>query len=323
MQIKSPEITVLMPAYNAGKYIREAIDSVLAQTYDNFELLIINDGSTDDTAKVVLSYEDPRIVLINKEHGGIAAALNTGLRLSETPYIARFDADDICMPQRLETQLNFLRDHPDYALVGSDAEYILENGEFLFGFKCIAHSNDEVQKNLYVYCPFIHSSVMYKRDEVILVGGYNVHAHNFEDYLLWINLAKTGKMQNLREPLIKVRFNPASVTIDEKWRGERFRQLKKQATLRGSITEEEGNELLEIIQKQSGHKIKHGAYHALCGKKFLANNYQPKKARSHVRKAIGIRPMRLDNYLLYAVSYLPEPVIAWLYKFSRNRLRTE
>jgi glycosyltransferase involved in cell wall biosynthesis len=320
MQTKRPDITVLMPAYNAGKYIREAIESVLQQTYQNFELLIINDGSTDDTLSVALSFDDPRIALVSKEHQGIATALNTGLRLAAAPYIARFDADDVCMPNRLEKQLNFLQDHPDYVLVGSDAEYVLENGEFLFDFKCIAHSNDEVQNNLYVYCPFIHSSVMYCRDEVIGTGGYNTHAHNFEDYLLWTALAKTGKLQNLREPLIKVRLNAASITIDEKWRGERFRQLKRQATTRGSITEDEGNELLEIIRRQDVRKIKEGAYHALCGKKFLANNYQPKKARSHVRRAIRVRPLRFDNYLLYAVSYLPERLILWLHQLNPNRL---
>lgn len=320
MPNKRPIISVLMPAYNAGKYIREAIISVLAQSCEDFELLIINDGSTDDTGRIVGLFDDPRVILINKEHGGIAAALNMGLRLAQAPYIARFDADDICLPQRLEKQLNFLEDHPDYVLVGSDAEYILENGDFLFSFQCIAHSNDEVQKNLYVYCPFIHSAVMYKREDVIKTGGYNAHAHNFEDYLLWANLAKTGKLQNLREPLIKVRLNASSVTIDEKWRGERFRQLKRQATTRGSITEEEGEELLTIIKKQDVRKVKEGAYHALCGKKFLANNYQPAKARRHVLKAISIRPFRLDNYLLYAVSYLPEPLILWLHKQSPNRL---
>jgi glycosyltransferase involved in cell wall biosynthesis len=314
------KITVLMPAYNAGKYIREAIESVLAQTHDDFELLIINDGSTDDTVSVVFSFNDPRIVLVNKDHHGIAEALNTGLRLADTYYIARFDADDICMPDRLEKQFNFLEDHPDYVLVGSDAEYILENGDFLFSFKCIAHSNEEAQQNLYVYCPFIHSSVMYKRYEVIKAGGYNAHAHHFEDYLLWTSLAKMGKLQNLREPLLKVRFNPASVTIDERWRGERFRQLKRQATTRGAITEEEGNELLAIIKRQDIGKMKEGAYHALCGKKFLADNYQPTKARGHVRMAIRVKPFRLDNYLLYAVSYLPEPFIAWLHKKSPNRL---
>jgi glycosyltransferase involved in cell wall biosynthesis len=257
---------------------------------------------------------------VNKEHEGIAQALNTGLRLADGHYVARFDADDICMPDRLEKQFNFLEDHPDYVLTGSDAEYILENGEYLFSFKCIAHSNEEIQRNMYVYCPFIHSSVMYNKHEVIKAGGYNVHAHNFEDYLLWTALAKMGKMQNLRESLIKVRFNPASVTIDEKWRGERFRKLKRDATTRGSITRKEGDEILAIIKKQDISKIKEGAYHALCCKKFLADNYQPSKARTHVRKAISIRPLRLDNYLLYAVSYMPESFIAWLHQLSPNRL---
>jgi len=309
-----------MPAYNAEKYIHEAIASVLAQTFSDFELVVINDGSTDETENIVSSFRDRRIVLVNKEHAGIASALNTGLRLAKAQYIARFDADDVCFPQRLEKQFNFLEDHPDYVLVGSDAEYILENGDFLFSFQCIAHSNEEVQRNLYVYCPFIHAAVMYKRDEVIKAGGYNVHAHNFEDYLLWTSLAKTGKLQNLREPLIRVRLNAGSVTIDEKWRGERFRQLKRQATTRGSITEEEGEEILSIIKRQNVSKIKEGAYHALCGKKFLANNYQPEKARRHVLKAISVRPLRLDNYLLYAVSYFPETFIAWLHKQSPNRL---
>lgn len=320
MPIDRPKITVLMPAYNAAKYIREAIASVLAQTFKDFELLVINDGSTDETENIVSSFYDPRIELVNKEHTGIASALNTGLRLANAPYIARFDADDICLPQRLEKQFNFLQDHPDYVLVGSDAEYILENGDFLFSFQCIAHSNEEVQKNLYVYCPFIHAAVMYKREDVIKAGGYDAHAHNFEDYLLWTSLAKIGKLQNLREPLIKVRLNAASVTIDEKWRGERFRQLKRQATTRGSITKEEGDELLDIIQRQNVSKIKEGAYHALCGKKFLANNYQPEKARRHVLKAISVRPFRLDNYLLYAASFFPETLIAWLHKQSPNRL---
>jgi len=108
MPTERETITVLMPAYNAGSYIREAIVSILEQTYTDFELLIVNDGSTDNTISVVMSFNDPRIVLVNKDHHGIAAALNTGLRLCDTYYIARFDADDICMPDRLEKQFNFL-----------------------------------------------------------------------------------------------------------------------------------------------------------------------------------------------------------------------
>src|ERR1700761_7286076 len=96
-----PQITVLMPAYNAGKYIAEAIASVLGQTFGDFELLIVNDGSTDDTLDIINSFDDKRIRVISQPNQGVAAALNTGLKHAKAEYIARFDADDICLPQRL------------------------------------------------------------------------------------------------------------------------------------------------------------------------------------------------------------------------------
>ncbi|MGZ3756973.1 MAG: glycosyltransferase family 2 protein [Mucilaginibacter sp.] len=315
-----PAITVLMPAYNAERYIGEAIDSVLQQTFSDFELVIVNDGSTDGTEQVIRAFEDERIVLINQPNTGVAAALNTGLKYARAPYIARFDADDVCYPQRLEKQFNFLQHNPDYILIGSDADYILENNEFLFHFKCIAHTHEEIRQKLYFYCPFVHPTVMYKKQNVCDAGGYPADAHNFEDYLLWTSIALQGKLYNLPEPLIKYRLNSTSVTMDERWRGKRFRQLKRRAVLRGSITEEEGAELLAIIREQDVPKIKQASYHALCGKKFLADNYQPQKARDHVKKAITIFPFRLDNYLLYTLSYFPESLLAWLHKLSPNRL---
>ncbi|MDB4925820.1 glycosyltransferase [Mucilaginibacter sp.] len=316
----NPCITVLMPAYNTEKYISEAIESVLQQTHTDFELIIVNDGSTDGTKAIINSYKDERIILIDQPNMGVAAALNTGLKYSKAPYIARFDADDVCHPQRLEKQIKFLLENPEYILVGSDADYILENNDFLFHFQCIAHSHQEIMEKLYFYCPFMHPTVMYKKANVANAGGYPTDAHNFEDYLLWTAIAKEGKFCNLAEPLIKYRLNSASVTIDERWRGKRFRELKRDAIKRGHITAEEGNELLAIIKSQDVRKIKEGSYHALCGKKFLANNYQPEKAREHVKKAISIWPLRLDNYLLYTVSYLPEKFILWLHKMSPNKL---
>jgi glycosyltransferase involved in cell wall biosynthesis len=316
----NPHITVLMPAYNTQKYIGQAIESVLKQTYTNFEFVIVNDGSTDSTRDIISSYNDERIVLIDQPNMGVAAALNTGLIHSRAPYIARFDADDICHPQRLEKQIQFLLNNPDYILVGSDADYILENGDFLFRFNCIAYTHQQIMEKMYFYCPFMHPTVMYKKDSVCNAGGYPVDAHNFEDYLLWTSIAKKGKFYNLAEPLIKYRLNSTSVTIDEKWRGRRFRALKRAAINRGYVTEPEGNELLTIIKSQDVRKIKEGSYHALCGKKFLTNNYQPAKAREHVKKAITCSPFRFDNYLLYTLSYLPEILISWLHKMSPNKL---
>jgi glycosyltransferase involved in cell wall biosynthesis len=307
------KVTVLMPAYNAAKYIAEAVNSVLQQTFRNFELLIIDDGSIDNTVAEIRRYNDSRIRLIECEHQGVAKILNKGLEESKGLYIARFDADDICDPLRLEKQFDFLNSNPDYVLCGSDAEYIAENGEHLFYFRCIGHTHEEIADQLYAYCPVIHSAVMYRKEAILKAGGYPVDAHNFEDHLLWIQTMKYGKYCNLPERLIKVRFNPASVTIDEKWRGIRFRQLKKKVLNQGFVTPAEGKELWFIIKGQENRKIKEGAYYALCGKKFLINNHQPLKARLHLSKAIRIYPLRLDNYVLYLLTYFPKPFIRWLH----------
>jgi glycosyltransferase involved in cell wall biosynthesis len=309
------KISVLMPAYNAGKYIREAIHSVLAQTYPHFELLIINDGSVDDTAGIIASFTDPRIHVIHHEmNKGIAAALNTGLLHARADYIARFDADDICFPRRLEIQFHFLSTHPGYIVTGSDAEYIDEGGEHLFHFTCNGHVHTQILKKIYSHCPFIHSAVMYRKDAVLSAGGYSVHAHNFEDYFLWVRLHNYGKFHNLPQPLIRVRFNPHSATIDEKRRGRLFRKMKREIIHRGTITEQEGSVLHALIKSQDVHKIKESAYYTLCGKKYLVNNHQPVKARALLAKAIRIHPLRLDNYALYLVSFFPPSFITRLHK---------
>jgi glycosyltransferase involved in cell wall biosynthesis len=320
MREKNAHVTVLMPAYNAEKYIEEAIDSVLQQSFTDFELLIVNDGSTDGTEEIIKSFSDVRIKLINQPHFGVAAALNIGLLNAVADLIARFDADDICMHHRLQEQVHFLHSHPDYVLVGSDAEYISEDGDHLFHFKCIGHTDEKIMQRIYFDCPFIHSAVMYRRDAVIKAGSYSLDAHNFEDYFLWMQLKKYGKFYNLSQQLIKVRFNPSSVTIDEKWRGNLFRKMKRDIIRRETITAEEGEELLSIIKSQDVQKIKDGAYYALCGKKFLIDNHQPKKARPFLSKAISVYPYRWDNYAFYVLSFFPKFFIGWLHQKNTGKI---
>ena len=319
MNHNNPSITVLMPAYNAEDYIAEAIESVLCQTFADFELLIINDGSTDSTKQIIASFHDSRIRLIDQENKGISAALNDGLQHAKAKYIARFDADDICRNDRLQKQYEFLLFNPDYIIVGSDAEYISETGDHLCFFSSKGHTHEEIMKDIYSACPLTHSSVMYKKQIVLRCGGYPVHAHTFEDYLLWIQICSYGKICNLSEPLIKVRFSPASVTIDEQWRGRRFRKLKTKIIKQGFITKAQGDEFLSIIKSQDTERIKKGSYHALCGKKYLINNHQPEKARIHIKKAIITYPLRIDNYLLLALSYSSQNWVQWLYKKSHQR----
>jgi glycosyltransferase involved in cell wall biosynthesis len=315
MNFEIPKITVLMPVYNGGRYIGDAVASVLQQTFSDFELLIVNDGSTDDTLNVIQSFDDPRIVVINQENKGIALALNYGLKYARAAFIARFDADDICYPERLQVQYDFMMANPDYSVIGSAADYIDMEGHFLFTHKPPAFSNDQLQQLKYEVCPFIHSCVLYKKDLIIANGGYNEYAYTFEDHFLWANILEGQKVCNLAQPLIKVRLNPESITIDEKWRPRKFRDIKYATLKSRTISKREGSLLAEIGEKQFSAKIKQGSYYALCGKKLLLNNFQPAKARVHVARAISISPFRLDNYLLYTVSYFPEAMINWLHKF--------
>lgn len=316
MQTDPPKITVLMPVYNAGKYIYDAINSVLSQTFTDFELLIINDGSTDDTEKIMESFNDPRISIVKQSNKGIAIALNTGLQLARTPYIARFDADDICYNDRLEIQYRFMTKNPGHIIAGSAVDYTDMDGNYIFTYLPPASTNEAIQKLNYANCPFIHSSVIYKKEIIVACGGYNMNAHNFEDHFLWRKAMEKGKVCNLPQPLMKVRINPQSVTIDERWRGKKFLAIKYRALKNSSITDSEGKELLEVLKHQDTRKIKEGSYYALLAKKFLWNNHQPQRARENLRKVLSINYLDWQSHFLLLVSYLPYPIILKLYRMS-------
>jgi glycosyltransferase involved in cell wall biosynthesis len=315
MTRNKPDITVLMPAYNAEKYIGTAIASVLRQTFTNFELLIVNDGSTDQTVRVIRRFHDPRIVVIDQPNQGVAAALNNGLKAAKAEYIARFDADDICMPERLQVQFEFLSTHPDYFVAGSDADYIDMHNEFVFAYTSPGYTNDEIQKKKYITCPFIHSTIIFKKQAVLEAGGYNIHAHTFEDHLLWPKVLKIGKGYNLPKTLVKVRLNPGSVTIDEKWRSRRFHKIKNNAIKNGDITKTEGEELTKVLKQQDIRKIKEGSYYELLAKKYLWNNYQPEKARENLKKTLRLKPMSISSYCLLFLSYMPHNFIQKVYSW--------
>ena len=125
----SPRVSVIMPAYNASDFIREAVDSILAQTFGDFELIILNDGSTDDTQAIVESYEDERIRLVNKANSGVASTLNEGLKLAKGEFIWRHDADDISLPQKLERQIQFMEEHPEFDLCATQIAFMTERGK--------------------------------------------------------------------------------------------------------------------------------------------------------------------------------------------------
>lgn len=313
-----PEITVLMPAYNAAAYIREAIESVLAQTYTAFEFLIVNDGSTDDTENIIRSYNDERIVLHNQANTGVIGALNKGLELAQGKYIARFDADDVCYPDRLQVQLDFMKEHPDYVLIGSASDFIDKDGNFLFKWEPDAFEHNDLEKIAYEVCPFDHPTVMYKREVAVSLNGYPKGAIHFEDHIFWTLFFTKGKMCNMHTALIKHRFNPESVTIDEKWRGPVFRDIKYKSIRQGYVTPEDETMLRSLLKKQDFGKYKEAAYYSMIGKKFLWNQYRPKDARRNLKQAILAQPGKPEPYLLYVFSFLPKSLINYIYNRSKK-----
>jgi glycosyltransferase involved in cell wall biosynthesis len=314
----TPAITVLMPAYNAAPHIAEAINSILHQTFADFELLIVNDGSTDGTEGIVRSYEDSRIVLINRANGGVAAALNTGLKVARGIYIARFDADDVCYPNRLTDQYNFMQAHTQYHIVGSGADYMDQSGNMIFTNIPFDLTKKRSHAALLRTCPFIHSSVIYRKDSILEFGGYNEHAHTFEDHLLWLQVLKKYQGFNLRQSLIKVRLTPESVTMDERWHHPIFRKIKLNALSKGFIDAVEGEVIDSILRAQRKDKVNYEAYYGILAKKFLWNNHDRELARQYLGKLLKITRYRFGPYGLLLLSALPGSVISNLYQIAKK-----
>lgn len=210
-QIK-PIISVLMPAYNAAEYIREAIDSILTQTFTDFEFIIINDGSTDSTEDIILSYSDKRIkYYANECNLGIVKTLNRGIDLSNGRYIARMDADDVSMPDRLEKQVHLLDVNPQ--IVASGTLYtILGDGSNIP--VDVATDTEDIRYDMAIYCQFAHSTMMIRKDTLDQYKlRYREEYKCAEDYKLWTELLQYGDMINIPEVLGYIRQCEEGISI--------------------------------------------------------------------------------------------------------------
>ncbi len=219
-----------MSVYNGAKYLREAIDSVLTQSMADFEFLIVNDGSMDNSLEIIKSYNDARIILLDNEKNlGLIASLNKGLAVARGKYLARFDADDICCSNRLEEQYNFLENNPDIAVCGSWAEIIDENGKAVDHYNYPPLENKAIKKYLFWHNPFIHPTVMVRREILAAAGGYNKKFKHIEDYELWTRVLAKFQGANIPQTLIKYRRHSGGITkknnLVMRWRGIMVRLL--------------------------------------------------------------------------------------------------
>lgn len=207
-----PTVSVVMPAYNAEKYIREAIDSILNQTYTDFEFIIINDGSTDRTKEIIQSYNDSRIVYLeNKENSGIVVTLNKGLDCATGEYIARMDSDDISEKERFEKQVAFMDKNKDIGLLGT--------GICIFGEeiqkqnRVFTTDSKQLKAELIFNACVAHPTVMIRR-EILEINHlrYNKEFAGAEDYCLWWEIAKVSNITTLPDALLNYRIHTSQIT---------------------------------------------------------------------------------------------------------------
>lgn len=260
------KVTVLMPVYNGEKYLSEAIESILQQTFTDYELLIINDGSNDRTVQIIEKYVDPRIRLIhNQENLGLISSLNKGLDLAQGQYIARMDCDDVCHPERLRKQVEFMDAHPEIGVCGTWVELIGEKS----GVWRYPIDHDEIRASLILESVLAHPSVIIRKSKFKEYKLYYDPAYmHAEDFELWHRCSDHFLLANLPEVLLKYRITASSTSRSNRDKQlESLRQIyeKSLASLNIALTEDDYKIHLAI----STHNYSNNRLFILKAKRWL------------------------------------------------------
>lgn len=207
-----PKVSILMPVYNAEQYLAQAIESIITQSLTDWELILVNDGSTDGSESIIKRYKDNRIYYLkNKENIGLIKTLNLGIDYCSGEYIARMDADDMSFCDRLEHQVDFLDKHPSHIMCGTNA-LVINNYDDVTGRIRNLPDNDLLQINLLFSVPFIHPSMMIRR-EILVNNRYDEAYKHVEDYELWCRIARQGLIANLKKELFLYRWHDSNVSV--------------------------------------------------------------------------------------------------------------
>jgi len=217
-------ISVVMSVYNGESFVRRSVESILNQTYTDFELLIANDGSTDNTYSILSSLEenDNRVKIINQENIGLTKTLNKLILMARGQLIARQDADDWSDPKRLESQYKYLKENPDVILLGTNY-FDVDTSERIGR----VYSREYIEQNIFLYNPFVHSSVMFRKAKFEILGGYDENLETNQDFDLWIRMCNYGGIDILPHPLVKRYIHGGMIS-----RKKRFLQRKNSLLIR-------------------------------------------------------------------------------------------
>jgi len=208
-----PQVSVVIPVWNGERYLKQAIESILAQDFADFELIVVDDGSTDGSARIAGNFAgDPRVKVLTQANGGVVAARNVGLNAARAEFVAFLDADDIAKPTRLSKQLTYLQAHPEIAVVGSHISYF-DDGQGLIRTQEFPIGGTAVALALEAGNPLAQPAVMLRKSMALAVGGYRAAFKlGAEDYDLWLRLVEKHPLDNLPEVLTLYRIHPKSLT---------------------------------------------------------------------------------------------------------------
>lgn len=304
----TPVVSVLLPAYNAAEYIASAVESVLRQTYRDFELIVVDDGSTDATLEILRKLEraDPRVRIISRPNTGIVGALNDAWYASRGRLLARMDGDDLCLPGRFERQVRYMDEHPDVVMLGTNVMVMDAEGDDVAPLKGLCFTHEEIDWALLArQWPVVHPTVMIRREAMERIGGYRQGTFPHEDHDLFLRLAEVGKVEALRDVLLRYRRHAKSVSWDSRSYGKMESIVREACGRRGVAFKEDepGNDGAtrrgEAAPPQESERLARGklfrtwAWHALSAGNIAT-------ARKYAIRAVKCRPLERENLKLLA-----------------------
>lgn len=290
---KIPVISVVMSVYNAEKYLDEAIESILNQTFKDFEFIIINDGSTDKSLEIIEKYQKEynRIVLISRENKGLIYSLNEGIEKARGEYIARMDADDISLPNRFEEQVELLSKNSKIDVVGCNYQLIDEKSNIKGDVVKVPMTNEDILMNLCYTVPFAHPSVMIRKS---IFENFKYEINPTEDYLLWTKIFNGENFRNIEKLLFKYRHQYGDSFSDSK----RLKMLNAEKNISRDFIYKNKQLLIETFNKN------------------ISSNYFVCRAVSNIILILGIKEsvnIVKKRFFICSQKFILRHFIRWLY----------